>query len=335
MKNNKAKRNLKVYIPLIIVTIAIITGGIIWYSNYSKYIRTDDAHVESDNVSVSSKILGRISKVYSQEGDQVSEGMLLVELDSIDMIAQKQQALAGRAQTEAAKSQAEAKYLFDKKNISVLEIGVQRSQEDFDRANAQFSGGVISKEQFDHAKSALEIALAQLEAAKSQLAVSMSQINSSAKAIESADAQIDVIKTQLRNTKLYAPLDGVVARRWLLPGDIVQPGQSVYTINNISKYWIIVNLEETKIGTLHIGQKARFTLDAYPGEVFTGRIFSLGSGTASQFSLIPANNASGNFTKVTQRVPLKISIEGTESGKAVSSYRILSGMSSVVKIIKE
>jgi membrane fusion protein, multidrug efflux system len=335
MKNNKAKKNLKVYIPLIVVTLGIFTGGVIWYSNYSKYIRTDDAHVESDNVSVSSKILGRISKIYVQEGDSVSEGMLLVELDSVDLIAQKQQALAGKAQTEVAKAQAEAKYVFDKKNISVLEIGLQRAQEDFDRANAQFSGGVISKEQFDHAKSALEIAKAQLEAAKSQLVVSMSQINSSDKAIESANAQIDVIKTQLRNTRLYAPLEGVVAKRWLLPGDIVQPGQSVYTLNNIRKYWIIVNLEETKIGTLHIGQKARFTIDAYPGEIFTGRIFSLGSGTASQFSLIPASNASGNFTKVTQRVALKITIDATESGKNVSSYRILSGMSSVVKIVKE
>jgi membrane fusion protein, multidrug efflux system len=335
MSGKNFKKNIKVYIPLIVVTLGILTGVVFWYLNYKKYIRTDDAHIDSDNVSVSSKILGRISNVYAQEGDQVKAGMLLVVLDTSDLAAQKQQAIAGREQTEASRAQAEAKYQYDMKSIEVLEIGLHRSQEDFDRAKSQYAGDVISKEQFDHAKSALEIAQAQLDAARSQLQVSLSQINSAVKAIGSSDAQIDVIKTQINNTRLYAPLDGIISKRWLLPGDIVQPGQSVYTINNNSRYWVLVYLEETKIGTLHIGQKARFSIDAFPGEIFEGDIFSLGSGTASQFSLIPANNASGNFTKVTQRVPLKISIDATESEKSVDSYRLLSGMSCLVRIVKK
>jgi len=138
----------------------------------------------------------------------------------------------------------------------------------------------------------------------------------------------------LGNTKLYAPSDGIIAKRWLLPGDITQPGQSVFTITNNHKLWIIVYLEETNLSQIHINQKARYTIDAFPGAVFTGRVFSIGSNTASQFSLIPPNNASGNFTKVTQRVPLKISIDGIEKGKKLSDYKILSGMSAVVKIIK-
>ena len=95
-----------------------------------------------------------------------------------------------------------------------------------------------------------------------------------------------------------------------------------------------VFLEETKLGDLHIGQPVIFTLDTYPDVTFSGRIMTLGSNTASQFSLIPANNASGNFTKVTQRVQLKVSIDGTKEGKNLSQYRILSGMSAVVKIIR-
>jgi len=120
-----------------------------------------------------------------------------------------------------------------------------------------------------------------------------------------------------------------------LPGDVTQPGQSVFTITNNNKLWVVAYLEETKIADVHKGQKTFFSVDAYPDVVFNGTIFSLGSNTASQFSLIPPNNASGNFTKVTQRIPVKISIDKTENNKPLSSYDILAGMSVVVKIIKD
>lgn len=329
------KNNLKVYIPLTIIVLAIIAGSIYWYLNYSKYITTDDAHVDSDYVSVSSKILGRVTRIYKQEGDSVKAGELLAELDSTDLLAQKQHALAIKAQTESMKTQSEAKYLFDETSIKVMEVGLSRAQEDFDRAKNQFAGDVIPKEQFDHAKKTLETAQAQLNAAKSQLQVSKSQIASSEKAIESSDAQIEVIETQIRDTRLYAPINGVVSKRWLLPGDIDQAGQSIYTLNNNQKFWIIVFLEETHVGKLRLGQNAKFSIDAFPDVIFTGKIFSIGSSTASQFSLIPANNASGNFTKVTQRIPLKISIDAAENGRNLSAFHLLSGMSSVVKIIRE
>jgi membrane fusion protein (multidrug efflux system) len=180
----------------------------------------------------------------------------------------------------------------------------------------------------------LETAKAQLEAAKAQLVVSKTQIKSAETAISSAQAQIGVITTQLNNTRLYAPVDGLVAKRWLLSGDIAQPSQSIYTINNDRRFWVLVYLEETKMETLHIGQKAKFTLDTYPDVVFTGKVFTIGSTTASQFSLIPPNNASGNFTKVTQRVGVKISIDGTEKGDKMSKFKLLTGMSAVIKIIK-
>lgn len=329
------KKNLKVYIPLTIVIVGVLIGGISWYKDYSRYFTTDDSHVESDFVSVSPKIMGRIKQLYVQEGDSVKAGQLVAELDSTDLFAQKLQAIAAKAQTQASKVQAEAKLAFDQENIKVQEVGVSRAQEDFNRAKSQFAGDVITKEQFDHAKKSLETAQAQYAAAKSQLDVSRSQIASAASAIESSNAQINVIKTQINNTKLYAPIDGLVAKRWLLAGDVVQPGQSIYTINNTSKFWIIVFLEETKVGRLHVGQSSKFYIDAFPNVTFTGKIFSIGTSTAAQFSLIPASNASGNFTKVTQRVPLKISIDGTESGENVKNFNFLSGMSSEVKIIKE
>ena len=330
----KVKKDWKIYIPLSVVILIVIIGGIYWYKDYSSYIKTDDAVVASDNISVSPKIMGRISRLYAQEGDSVKQGQLLAELDSVDLLAQKQQVIAAKAQTQANKAQTEAKYQFDEKNIKVLQIGLEKSKEDFDRANLQFAGGVITKEQFDHLKKTQETAQAQLEAAKAQLVVSKTMIISAETAIVGAQAQISVISTQLNNTRLHAPVDGVVAKRWLLPGDITQLGQSIYTINNNTKFWILVYLEETKMETLHLGQKAKISLDTYPDVIFTGKIFTMSSTTASQFSLIPPNNASGNFTKVTQRVAVKISIDGTEGGQKLSSFNLLTGMSAVVKIIK-
>jgi len=328
----KKEKTKKVYIPLILITVLLLIGFVYWYMDYSKYIKTDDAHVETDNVSVSSKILGRILQVYAEEGDSVKKGQLIAVLDSSDLVAQKNQAIANRLTAEASISQAEAKYQFDLKNNQVLEISLNKAQEDFARAKSQFEGDVITREQFDHARKTLETAQAQLEAARSQAKVSLASIASARATVANAEAQIKVLETQLNNTRLAAPSDGLIGKRWLLPGDIAQPGQSIYTIVNNRNEWISIFLEETKLENIYIGQPVYFNLDTYPDVTFTGKIMTLGSNTASQFSLIPANNASGNFTKVTQRVQLKVSIDGTREGKDLSQFRILSGMSAVVKI---
>lgn len=335
MKKQRILRKARRYAPLTVVVIIIIVAGIYWYKDFTRFITTDDAHVESDNVAVSSKILGRIYRLYAEEGDSVKAGQLIAELDSTDILAQKQQSIAGLAQAEAAKMQTEAKYRFDEENIKIVQINLNRAQEDFDRAKTQFAGDVISKEQYDHIKKAWETAKAQVESARSQVQVSKTQVNSASTAIEGANAQAGLVQAQLNNTRLYAPCDGIIAKRWLLPGDITQPGQSIYTINSSKKAWIIVYLEETKMNGIHLGQDVKFKIDAFSKEVFRGKIFSIASGTASQFSLIPASNASGNFTKVTQRIAIKISIDSTDSNENLSNFQILNGMSAEVKIIKD
>jgi membrane fusion protein (multidrug efflux system) len=280
-------------------------------------------------------MLGRISKIYAAEGDTVKKGQLLVEIDSLELIAQKKQVIAVKEQANSSKAQAEAKYKYDQENVKVLEINFEKAKDDFLRAKSQIAGDVISKEQFDHIKKTYEAAKAQVDVGNSQILVSKSQINSAIAAIENSNAQINVIETQLNNTKLYSPIDGIIAKRWLLAGDIVQPGQSVFTVTNNSNLWIAVYLEETKLSGCYINQKALFTIDAFSDVTFTGKIYSIGSNTASQFSLIPANNASGNFTKVTQRVPIKISIDGIKGNGNLSGYKLLSGMSALVKIVKD
>ena len=334
MKKGKKEKGIKVYIPLIVVIAIVLFGGWYWYSEYTKYVSTDDAHIDSDNYAISSKILGRINHIYFEEGDTVKKGDLLAGLDSTELHAQKMQAIANLAQSEAAQLQSEAKLNYDQENIKVFQVGLSKAQEDYARAKEQYKGDVITKEQFDHSKKAWETAKAQLEAAKTQLSVSRAQIGSSKAAIETTRAQIGVISTQLNNTHLYAPIDGVVAKKWLLDGDVSQPGQNILTVTNTKKLWVTVYLEETKMAGLHLDQKAKLEIDAYPDVKFTGRIIQLSSNTASQFSLIPPNNASGNFTKVTQRVPLKISIDSTEDNTPLSKYKLLAGMSVVVKIVK-
>jgi len=335
-ESEKPKRKkLLIYIPMTIVFVVVIVAGVLWYRNYSKYISTDDAYIDADYIATSPKIAGRILNVFVDEGDSVKQGMLLVVLDSTDLLSQKIQAIAAKGQAQAGIAQADAKYKFDQQSIKVQEVNLSKAQEDYDRAKAQFAGDVITKEQFDHIKKAWEVANAQLDASNAQVEVSKAQIAMVNASVASAEAQIKVIETQLRNTKIYSTIDGVVAKRWLLPGEIVQPGQAVLTIINYKKFWINVFLEETNFGQIHLNQQARFTIDAFSGVTFSGKVIAIGSNTASQFSLIPPSNASGNFTKVTQRISIKISIESIEGGQDIKSFNFMAGMSAVVHIIKD
>ncbi len=335
MKEESKNNRLRIYIPLAIVILIVLAGAWYWYKDYSMYITSDDAHVDADNVSVGSKIIGRISAIYANEGDIVKQGTLLADIDSSDFIAQRNQSIALRTQALANLSQSEVKYNSDQKGIRVLEINLERASEDMARAKNQSDGGVITAEQFDHIKKAFETASAQLDAAKAQLLVSKSMISTASAAVETANAQVNVLNTQLKNTRLYAPADGTLAKRWLLQGDVVQPSQSVFTLTMNKNLWVVAFLEETKISEIHTRQNVRFNIDAFPGVRFNGKVFLVGSTTASVFSLIPANNASGNFTKVTQRIPVRISIESADNYKDLSRFNIFSGMSVVVKIIKK
>ncbi len=335
MAQNSKKNKLKVYVPLGIVIIAVLTGALYWYRDYSRYITTDDAKIDADNITISSKMLGRIVAVYAQEGDAVKKGKLLAELDSSDLIAQRNQAMALRMQALANLDQANAKYASDQQSLKVVEINLERAREDLERAKKQSEGGVITEEQYDHITKAYEATSAQADASKALIAVSKLQINSASAAVETANAQIKVSDTQLKNTRLRSPANGVIAKRWLLSGDVIQPGQAAFTLTDDSKKWVICYLEETKIHAVQDGQDVKFKIDAFPHIKFHGKVFLTGTSTASVFSLIPASNASGNFTKVTQRIPVRISIDSADNGKDISSFNILPGMSVVIKITRK
>jgi membrane fusion protein (multidrug efflux system) len=140
-----------------------------------------------------------------------------------------------------------------------------------------------------------------------------------------------VIETQLANTRIASPLNGVVARRWVLPGDVVQAGQPIFAIYDLADLWVTANFEETKIGRLRQGDHVEISVDAYPGHNFQGTLLWIGAAAASQFSLIPPDNASGNFTKVTQRVPVRIAIDRQQPG-AGDPVTLVPGLSVEVSI---
>ncbi|MDD5223000.1 MAG: HlyD family secretion protein [bacterium] len=297
-------RKKRVVIPLLIFAVLATVAVAYWYVKLRRFVSTDNAYLDGNRVSISSKLLGRVTQLTVEEGDGVKPGQALAYLDNSDLKAQE-------AQSQAELEQAE-------KNVALAKINLERAQEDFERAKTLLKGGSATREQFDHAQKGLEISQAQYHITQAQVGVSR--------------ARLEVVRTQLQNTVISSPLEGVVAKKWVMPGDVVQPAQPIFSINDSEHVWITANFEETKLGAIRIGDPVEISVDTYSGRAFSGKVIQIGSNTASKFSLIPPDNASGNFTKVTQRVPVKISVEMPASPGDADPPRLLPGMSVEVKI---
>jgi membrane fusion protein, multidrug efflux system len=296
------KKSIVIPILLLILGAAAITAY--WYLELRGFISTDDAYIDGDRVSLSAKMLGRIAQLAVDEGDTVQPGQRLVQLDDADLRAQE--------------AQAQANLDYARQNVNLATVNLQRAQDDFQRAAVQIKDHIIPQEQYDHAQKALEVARAQHGIVLAQ--------------VQTANAQLRMVQTQLENTHITAPFAGVVARRWVIAGDVVQPGQPIYTIYDVNNIWVTANFEETKIFSIHPGDPVEISVDAYSGQTVNGKVILIGAAAASQFSLIPPNTASGNFTKVTQRVPVKISITNRSIINGKDPALLLPGMSVEVKV---
>lgn len=326
----------KSLIWLIVILVIAFVVAILWWLNYRKYISTDDANLDSFRVNVAARVMAPMVTLYAWEGDTVRSGMVLAELDSSEVSTRLQEAVAQREQMVANLKLDKAGLLTSKNNLKLAEITFDQMAINYRRAQTQYRGNAISEESFQNTEESYKSAQVKIDVAKSQINVSLARIDAGEASIAAADASIESVRTELGYYRIVAPVDGVIAKRWSLPGDIIQPGQTIFTINEGKDIWVAVYLEETKFRTIRLGQDAEFTLDAYSGLTFRGKIFYIGSNAASEFSLIPPNNASGNYTKIAQRIPLKISIDKVE-GKVdkKANLKLVSGMSATVKIIKE
>jgi len=302
----QGKKRLPWLVVVLIIAVAAVGVGWYWFTNVRGFASTDDAAIDGLSVVVSAKGLGRVGSIVVDDGDCVSAGQVLVTLDDSDLKAQEALAASGVVSAQ--------------RNAALARVNLERANADFERAARLYGPPSdpsaprnISQEQFEHARSAAG-------AAGAQLGVALAQV-------DTARAQLGVIETQLQNAVLAAPVGGGVARRWVSSGEGVQPAQAILTINDLSNVWVNANFEETKLGRLRIGAPVSILVDAHPGLRLSGRITSIGSSTAAQFSLIPASNAAGNFTKITQRIPVRISIERNGSEAA-----LLPGMSVIGRV---
>ncbi|WP_455587853.1 HlyD family secretion protein [Bacteroides sp.] len=331
----KKKSNKSVVWLIAFLAIAIV-AAFLWWWNYRKYISTDDANLDSFRVNVATRVTAPMLTLYVWEGDTVKAGMLLAELDSTNVKAQLQEAMARRDQMTAELKLDRENLKTATANLTLAEIAFNQAEVNYLRAKTLYNDQAISEEYYKNMDDAYKSAQVKVEVAKKQIDVAQAQVVAGRAAIAAADASIESVRVNLGYYRITAPADGVIAKRWALPGDIVQPGQTLFTINRGTDIWVAVYLEETKFQNIRLGQPATFTLDAYSGLTFSGKIYYIGSNTASEFALIPPNNASGNYTKVAQRVPLKISIDRV-SGKSGEQKmpELVSGMSATVKIKKE
>jgi len=282
--------------------IILIVGAIGWWRVYIyPYEATDDANIDGVEIAVSSEIAGRIVQLFVDEGSNVKRGDLLFVLDDQLLQAQREKAEAGVANAGD--------------QVAYQQVKVELARQDYLRAKREYEGGVISSEEMDHAEKAFEAEKAEFQALLSAVAVQ--------------EASLKYIQTQISKTSVYASCEGVIGKRWHFPGDVVREGQTVFTLFDLSNIWVTANLEETKVGLVHFNDPVLISIDAYPHLDFTGNVEVIGAGAASQFSLIPPNNAAGNFTKVTQRIPVRISLKAPYSADALY---LRPGMSAEIKI---
>ena len=292
-------RRKRVLIPFALLLVASVAATWVWYVRQNTFIGTDDASIDSNRATISSRLLGRIIALGADEGDSVKAGDILVKLDDIDLKAQLMKA--------------EASYRFLTRNVEISTVNKARALDDYERVEKQFKSQIVPQEQFSHADNARKLAEAQSDVATAQIATAL--------------ADLAIVRAQLANTVIVAPFSGVIARRWVLTGDVVSPGQAIFSLFDKNHVWVTANYEETKLRKIKPGLNVAITLDAFPGVSLQGKVLTIGRSTASQFSLIPAGNASGNFTKVTQRVPIKLSIE------PAAGVTLLPGLSASVRIL--
>jgi membrane fusion protein (multidrug efflux system) len=286
-----------------VILVAAVGAGY-WYVKLRGVVSTDDAYIDGDRATVTTKMLGRISALGADEGDTVQVGQLLVQLDDADL--------------QARLTQAQAQLALARESVRLSEVAEKRARDDLDRARIQLQGKAISQEEFDHKSAALDAAQAEHQVALAR--------------VEAARSGMEVIRQQVTDTRVTAPFRGVVAKRWLLPGDVVQPGQPVFTVYDLDHVWVTAVFEETKLRFLPVGTAVDLAVDAWPDHAFHGTVTLIGAAAASQFSLIPPSNASGNFTKVTQRVPVRIRVDSMSDDGTGDPVRLLPGMSVVVTV---
>jgi membrane fusion protein, multidrug efflux system len=319
-------------IPFIIVGVFALALGI-WGLNrylYSRnHVSTDNAQVDGHITLISPRVAAFVHRILVDDNQHVAAGDTLVVLDDRDLKVRLEQAeaelraaeaavgsrgRAGQAQAELQATRAQAASV--QASVEVAEADYKKAAADVERYRTLAAQKIVSAQQLDAAEAAATAAAAQLEAARRQASAAGSQVSASGAAVRSADARlaaaeaaVDNARLQLSYAYITAPVAGIVARRNAETGALVQVGQTLMSIVPDENVWVTANLKETQLTNIRVGDRAEFTVDAYPGRKFEGRVESLSPATGARFSLLPPDNATGNFTKVVQRIPVRIAVD--------------------------
>ena len=316
------RRRLMLGVVAVIVIAAVIFGG--RWLLVGRYLETtDDAYLQADSVTVSPKVAGYVAEVTVGDNQQVKAGQILVKIDDRDYRADLAQCEAQLASSQADMRNADAKILQQKARMAANEAQVASADAQLAYADSESAryrdlaeSGAVSRQKVQLAQTdlkrsnaALGEARAMQETARAELAVLESQRDKAAAAVQSAEAMREESRLRLSFTTITAASDGAVGDRAVRVGQFVQPGSRLITIVPVRDIYLVANFKETQLSHLYRGERVRFVVDAFPDLTIDGTVDSLAPGTGAQFALMPAENATGNFTRITQRVPVKIVID--------------------------
>lgn len=333
------KKNKAPLIATMIFILCGLAGAGYWYS-YAQYFQsTDNAYLQGDITIISPKVGGYIEKTLVEDNQMVKAGDLLATIDDRDFLAEKE-----KAEANVLVSEASIKNLAAERKLQTIRIRqansevesanaeYERAQQQVKRTKALIKKNYSSQDELDNNVSHLKVSLANVDAAKANYQASKEQVNVLDSEIEQAKASLSQAKVALEQTEInlsythiYAPIDGVVGKRSLRQGLLVQAGMPLLSLVPTKEVWIEANFKETQLGDIHKGQKVFVDLDAYPDLHLKGIVDSFSPATGAKFALLPPENATGNFTKIVQRVPVKINIINAEllDGKLIPGLSVV------------
>jgi membrane fusion protein (multidrug efflux system) len=288
--------------------VAAAAVGLRWWLHARVRVRTDNAFVEGHVAYVSPRVPGNVLEVRVQDNQHVHAGDVLVRLDRAEFEATASR-LRGQLQ-EARNRVAEARATVEAIDAErkVAEVELWRASQEADRVDALHRRGAASSKQLETAVAERDAAAARIRALEHRAAAEQALVENEAP-VRSAEASLRQAELDLQYADVVAPFDGVVGRRSVEVGENVAKGRPLLAIASDAETWVVANFKETQIGHMEVGDAAEIRVDAFPGKIWYGHVESIAPATGATFALIPPDNASGNFTKVVQRVPVKIAID--------------------------
>ena len=322
---------------LLALLILVLVATAAWLAYYLLVARwhqdTDDAYVQGNIVSVTAQTPGTVVSINADDGMRVKAGQVLVQLDPNDA----QVALA-QAEASLAATVRQVRGLFSRvdsaqADIGAREVALQQARADVARRSGLVASGAVSGEELAHAQAQLQAAEAALSGARGQLSRNRALVDATTVAsqpqVQAAAAQLRKAYLDLQRAAIVAPVNGFVAKRSVQLGQRVQPGGALMAVIPLHDVWVDANFKETQLHNMRLGQPVTLTADVYGDDVsFKGKLVSLGLGTGSAFALLPAQNASGNWIKIVQRIPVRIQLDP----KQLRDHPLRLGMSMAVDV---